>query len=414
MKLLPNNIEPDEYFGKNIQFLSLFLFLILFIIMVIFFGIFYRDFSIGELGAILSGTIGTMVALIIAVFTFLAFYVQYEANKKIQGQFNIQRTNEHFYKMLDIHLNNVDSFKMNSHRLIEEPSIIKIEELKGSYTLKNFSEAFNYIFVTVPSTNSQFDTQPIIINKEILKYNITCTSTEFRTSAVNDKRVFLLMIKDFHFCHSMIKNANEFFKYKIKIDSLNELSYKVFFWGSDSNHLSTSGVTAEQLENIVAYLTSIRRTFRNNKGAKLSFTYKTHEGEKLNTIRFVPLSGHVSRLAHYFRHLYQMVKFVHYSYVGNLISKLELENNLKVLRAQFTNEEVLLLYYNYRIGFGKNWDKLGEHDYPFFREYELLHNIPLYDNIPIDIQHPLNHFEKFIEEKRQINPKFKMFEWQRK
>jgi len=177
--------------------------------------------------------------------------------------------------------------------------------------------------------------------------------------------------------------------------------------------LLNSSVLREAYNCIRKYLSLIRNTFRNNKGAKYNFSYNTHEGIKSASLRFIPFSGHVSRLAHYYRHLYQLVKFIHFSYEDGLITKLELENILNTLRAQFTNEEVLLLYYNYRIGFGKNWDKLGEHKYPFFREYGLRHNIPLYNHIPKEIEHPLVHFKDFINEKRKVDPKFNIFEWQK-
>ena len=50
-----------------------------------------------------------------------------------------------------------------------------------------------------------------------------------------------------------------------------------------------------------------------------------------------------------------------------------------------SNQEQLLLYYNYRIGFGGKWDKRYDRDkdnrgeYEFLTTYKMIHNIPLYN-----------------------------------
>lgn len=367
----------------------------------------------GQIGDTIGGVTAPFIGFLAAILVYLAFRAQIDANYEIRNQFKVQKTNDHFYKMLDIHLNNVADFEMNSHRMISDKHLLRAtnDELSNEY--ETFSAAFTKTFITLVYEPLEIRVNPELIIGALRKYSIIPHNPKFETKSVKNKRVFILMVKDFHFCHLMVKNANEFFHYELTADQCNELAYKIFFWGTDSNHIYGSSIEKDKVDRIRDYLSLIRKSFRNNKGAKFHFSYDTQEGESSVSLRFIPFSGHVSRLAHYFRHLYQTVKFLHFSFEDGLITKLELDSNLKVLRAQFTNEEVLLLYYNYRIGFGANWDQRGEHDYKFFRDFELLHNIPLYDNIPKSIEHPLDHFKGFINEKRKENPKFKMFEWQK-
>ena len=381
--------------------------------------LFTRDFGLisfektGPIGDTIGGITAPFLNFFGAILIYLALKAQIDANDKIQTQFKVQKTNEHFYKMLDIHLNNVSGFILNSHKLenLDEQceihdgnSIIQIEE--------SFSSAFDNYFITLPSASGLVKEEANEILRQIDSRSIQLINLSHSDEVYTDKRTFLLMLKDFHFCHYSVINSNDFFNYNLNSQQLNELAYRIFFWGTDSNHIYAGGIDKEKAKNIKRYLFRIRKVFRENKGAKHSFSYDTNEGNTSVTFRFVPFSGHSSRLAHYYRHLYQTVKFLHLSHKDELITDLELESNLKILRAQFTNEEVLLLYYNYLIGFGANWDKKGEHNYPFFRKYNLLHNIPLYDNIPKSIEHPLKHFSDYIREQKKIDKDFQMFEWE--
>lgn len=123
MSILPKNIKPEEYLGKGIEYLVFALVIILIILGTSIFGIFSNDLDIGNLGSYLSGTIGTVVALLVAIFTFLAFYVQYDANKKIQNQIDkkeIEDFNQFEYnkfkERINLILSEVNNFKIAFHK----------------------------------------------------------------------------------------------------------------------------------------------------------------------------------------------------------------------------------------------------------------------------------------------------------
>lgn len=368
----------------------------------------YNFEKYGEIARSFGGYLGPFIALIATLLTFMAFYIQYLANEKISQQFEKQQANNHFYKMLDIHVKYVDNLIMNSFRTDDEIKSISFFKKKKKLNdgKKTFTRSIRY-FVKEPSKYDKMK-----INYSGMIPNGKIKSEKLTVKGIN---IFNLLIKDFHFIYYLIKNYNDIHigDNKLCKDQIIKLTYRFFFWGTNSKHIHTEKIE-ENIENkIDKYLHNIRKQFRDNKGEKYHFSYKTIEGKNKHTFRFIPLSGHSIRLARYYRHLYQTVVHLHNTYMDNVITKKELNNNLNTLRAQLTNEEQLLLYYNYIAGFGENWDKNGNKGYKFLSEYRMIHNIPLYNTIPEDIDNPEVHFKKFIKEKKNKNPGFKMFEWSR-
>ena len=82
--------------------------------------------------------------------------------------------------------------------------------------------------------------------------------------------------------------------------------------------------------------------------------------------------GHSSQLGHYFRHLFHMTKFVVNHTHKNLDYKRKL-GYLRILRAQLSNQEQALLFYNWiAVGFGAAWENNKN---KFFTDYCLIHNL---------------------------------------
>lgn len=87
-----------------------------------------------------------------------------------------------------------------------------------------------------------------------------------------------------------------------------------------------------------------------------------------------------SQLGHYYRHLYQMIKFVNKQYKIDFTKRYEYA---KMIRAQLSDYEQVLLYYNAISPLGKPWieaeqvcgDK-GPFAYSLLVGYRLLKNIP--------------------------------------
>ncbi len=88
-----------------------------------------------------------------------------------------------------------------------------------------------------------------------------------------------------------------------------------------------------------------------------------------------------SDLGHYFRHLYHIIKFVHknpyFNLVINDINSLQREDYIKILRAQLSNAELILIGINGLTKQGHNFKK-------YIDDYNLLININLELELPLE------------------------------
>ena len=89
--------------------------------------------------------------------------------------------------------------------------------------------------------------------------------------------------------------------------------------------------------------------------------------------KYEPFSGHASRFGHYYRHLYQMVKYV-VDQDSELFGDSEKREYLRIIRAQLSDNEQLMLYFNYLSGYGGAWENSENH---FFSDYRMIHNMPV-------------------------------------
>ena len=80
----------------------------------------------------------------------------------------------------------------------------------------------------------------------------------------------------------------------------------------------------------------------------------------------MPFEGHQSRLAHYYRHLYQTV-----CYVDNQTLKIDKYEYVKTIRAQLTTHEQALLFINSLTPMGKGWNAKD-----LLVRYRFIKNIP--------------------------------------
>lgn len=83
--------------------------------------------------------------------------------------------------------------------------------------------------------------------------------------------------------------------------------------------------------------------------------------------------GHQSRLSHYFRQLYYIVKIVDENKVITMEQKIDF---IKILRVQMGNYEQGVLFYNSISSLGNPWSKIGKDGKSLIEKYELIKNIP--------------------------------------
>jgi hypothetical protein len=113
-------------------------------------------------------------------------------------------------------------------------------------------------------------------------------------------------------------------------------------------------------------LSAFDSTFIDAVEKKLNNPETKEEIRKERNFEYVPFEGHQSRLGHYYRHLYQMVRYVDQQVID--IKKYEY---VKTIRAQLSTHEQALLLLNSLTPIGRNW--WNNH---LIVEYRLVKNIP--------------------------------------
>ncbi|WP_205510200.1 putative phage abortive infection protein [Longitalea arenae] len=126
-------------------------------------------------------------------------------------------------------------------------------------------------------------------------------------------------------------------------------AYDIFFWGWNSDYIDIDSLS--------------HSWFRIIEGP--------NESDPSYPIDFREYKGYSSSLGHYFRHLFLIVKFVAYSdALTDYESKMKY---LKILRAQLSNHEQILLFYNWlSTDYGGAWEN---EEHRFFTDYKIIHNL---------------------------------------
>jgi Ca2+/Na+ antiporter len=289
----------------------------------------------GPIGDTIGGLMNPFIALAGVIVTGLAFYIQYKANlqqrelfikeqkkstedlqKQIENQnqqAKHQQFESQFYEMLKLHRDNITEMRINGY---------------------DFKE--------------------------------TASNLEWFEKATEGRKVFVTMQTEFECILAIYKKDR-------KLDSEGfKKCYSLFFSGLDEfekKHPEEHTFTRLLKEIRNRHENPDKTKVKTNKDRKESLEYaKMH-------FNYKPFSGHASRLGHYFRHLYLAVKStVKTPIVSEYKEKMRY---LKLLRAQLSNHEQILLFYNWLGEHGYNWE--NEKHY-FFTEYCMIHNL-WYDNL---------------------------------
>lgn len=222
-------------------------------------------------------------------------------------------------------------------------------------------------------------------NERVMEINEN-TNFRIRSFRIENREVFASMYNELRYCFTLCQNTYE----KMKLNDENKISTKMysdieileiaysFFW-------SGVGLTSDSLTRRLG--SNYDKTLVNKFSDSLNEKYdgfnpltpdetvikdKNENKVTLEYLHFKPFSGHLTRLGHYYRHLFQSVKYIIENYENRLFDRKKAEGYLKTLRAQLSDYEQVMLYYNALSGYGNAW-----FDKDFFAEYRMIHNIPM-------------------------------------
>ena len=250
----------------------------------------------GQIGDTIGGIMGPFVAIVAAFLTFIAFWAQFDANRELIKENRRNHFENRFYKMLDIHIENVTS--MNSR--FEENKYSSCFQ-KWCYEITNLCNQFRF----------QGDQGGLI--------------DELRNSLIEDS------------------NSQEFRSWLLSIKSSSDDYEKVIFEIA-----------------YTYFLTSNTSTLKYGDKQQTSFVLKYSSfllADLVDKYKSTVVSNKNELLGRYYRHLFQIVSFVDKQPDNLFDEEGWKEDYLSILRSQMSDYEQMLLYYNAQSSHGKAWDE---------------------------------------------------------
>ncbi len=190
---------------------------------------------------------------------------------------------------------------------------------------------------------------------------------EMKIAKHGGRKCFAVMLEEFKFIY--LETEIYLSEYSLNEKDLTSITYCIFYYGV-GNNLKTILDKNYNLLNInfaplVYRLEMIKSEFDYQNYVTLINDY----GETVYYIfKYKPFKGHLSRLGHYYRHLFQTVKYI----INQQLEYKEKYKYLKLLRSQISDYEYIFLFYNSLFEKGNDWLLLD-----IFTEYRFIKNIPL-------------------------------------
>jgi hypothetical protein len=180
--------------------------------------------------------------------------------------------------------------------------------------------------------------------------------SELALASTTGRRVFVLMFRELRAAATIVRRIAQECEQRLLPKEVLHIAYYCLYFGTGPTSsrmlkISLLGFSPRFIDALDAELS--------NPGVR-----KTIQGECV--LDYTPFEGHQSRLGHYYRHLYQAVR-----YVDEQTIQIRKYDYVKTLRAQLTNHEQALLLVNSLSEIGKGW-----WDKEFIQRYRMVQNIP--------------------------------------
>jgi hypothetical protein len=179
---------------------------------------------------------------------------------------------------------------------------------------------------------------------------------ELEVQGVIGRKLFVVLMRELRSALEIVKQVAVKHDLNLSQRQLMHIAYYCLFFGTGPN---SSRMLTQSLTDFSACFVSELVTKLDDPGAK-------HTAQKGRKLAYVPFEGHQSRLGHYYRHLYQAVR-----YVDQQTIEIDKYQYVKTIRAQLSNHEQALLLLNSLTPIGQNWWSHG-----FIEKYRMVQNIP--------------------------------------
>lgn len=292
----------------------------------------FRD--TGQIGDTIGGIISPFIAILVGYLTFEAFRMQYEANE-------LHRKDKADEKLDDIR----ERFDNRFYTMLE--------------TLRT-----NSLGVKCGNNVSGKDAfKPLVAEFFVTYYVVKRAFLIYKPTVSEDVRNYITTLGD---------NGVE--------SMLTRMAFGLFFYGK--LYYVDKGAEPQLFE----ILDNVKQNLvENGDGEYVDYEFfLNHELQNglQNSLPWELFKGHNDQLGHYFRHLYQMVKFLALA-DSKVISEQDKNEYARIIRAELSDFEQVLLYYNAISDRGNSWlSAIGVEDNNEFSSRRLLSRFRLIKNIP--------------------------------
>jgi hypothetical protein len=180
---------------------------------------------------------------------------------------------------------------------------------------------------------------------------------EVDLAGASGRKLFVLLLRELRCLLVIVRKIAATSGQQLSNENIMHVAYYCLFYGVGPN--SSRMLRASLSKFDAAFVDALERELDVDETKK-----KIQEERNLG---YKPFEGHQSRLGHYYRHLYQMIKYVD----SQPIDAGKKYEYMKTIRAQLSTHEQAMLLVNSRTPIGQNWWTKE-----FIVRYRLVQNIP--------------------------------------
>jgi len=185
--------------------------------------------------------------------------------------------------------------------------------------------------------------------ENVKQLNISHIDPTKKEDKIEGRRAFVIFKLQLIELFGVVNKIKNDLKLELSNEEIIDIVYVSFYYGIDKDWEKFT-------EN------KLSRYKRGNKIAKLLLEAKNSHPKKIGRTNQTSLSS-------YFRNLYNAVKLID---SDEYLTTEEKKQYIKILRAQLSNPELYVFFFNIVSRFGKKWKENG-----YIETYELIKNIPL-------------------------------------
>lgn len=368
-----------------------------FIILACFVYNFFTSFSAAEkgffgvLGDFVGGFIGTL-------FSATGIFLLYLTLKEQRENFEKERLENNFFEMIKFHKENVSELEFTYHENNENNSKVKAVRRKVfkvifshfdslwmelDFLFKNATEKeiYHEIELEKIKKNNTINERTIDL-KQIARIDIVYLIIFFGLSKSDRKTIQSLTFQIYN--EAFINKILDFASLKPKRNSQYWVRWK-----------RINDITDETLKEkvIIDFFKTRNDTYVFNRDTFLYFNNQLNSSY-YDDIYDKYYGGHQFRLGHYYRHLFQNLKYINDQLYFDYNEKYAY---IKLLRVQLSNYEQIMLFLNSLSQIGRQLEiSQYEVNDQLITKYNLITNIPnktLFESIDIINYYPLVEFE---------------------